>query len=226
MARGRLRLGLGNRNVCGQPPSPRYVARVDPLRELCGFSAALERLLAAPDEPAFEAAWEAVDLQQLGWEALAHARRANTEALEPALAEVDRRLLAVLERARAFLDPHVVTFRVAELERWQHAAAAALVGVAGAGGLDVLARPLELLAVRLRQPVQVVENHRIVAGVVVAADEHRLDGQVGVAQDTPGHADLGYRRVGVRLAGGPAELLVLPYEGARDDARGTAGGKT
>jgi len=93
---------------------------VDPLRELCGFSAALERLLAAPDEPAFEAAWEAVDLQQLGWEALAHARRANTEALEPALAEVDRRLLAVLERARAFLDPHVVTFRVAELERWQN----------------------------------------------------------------------------------------------------------
>ena len=122
--------------MCGQPPSPRYVARVDPLRELCGFSAALERLLAAPDEPAFEAAWEAVDLQQLGWKALAHARRANTEALEPALAEVDRRLLAVLERARAFLDPHVVTFRVAELERWQHAAAAALVGARwGVAGL-------------------------------------------------------------------------------------------
>src|SRR5437879_2759056 len=136
LARGRLRLGLRNRNVCGQPPSPRYVARVDPLRELCGFSAALERLLAAPDEPAFEAAWEAVDPQQLGWEALAHARRANTEALEPALAEVDRRLLAVLERARAFLDPHVVTFRVAELERWQHAAAAALVGARwGVAGL-------------------------------------------------------------------------------------------
>jgi len=109
---------------------------VDPLRELCGFSAALDRLLAAPDEPAFEAAWEAVDLQQLGWEALAHARRANTEVLEPALAEVDRRLLAVLERARAFLDPHVVTFRVAELERWQHAAAAALVGARwGVAGL-------------------------------------------------------------------------------------------
>ncbi|PYO41875.1 MAG: hypothetical protein DMD29_04415 [Gemmatimonadetes bacterium] len=109
---------------------------MDPLRELCGFSAALERLLAAPDEPAFEAAWEAVDPQQLGWEALAHARRANTEALEPALAEVDRRLLAVLERARAFLDPHVVTFRVAELERWQHAAAAALVGARwGVAGL-------------------------------------------------------------------------------------------
>jgi len=122
--------------VCGQRPAPRYVARVDPLRELCGFSAALERLLAAPDETGFEAAWQAADLQQLGWEALAHARRADTEALEPALAEVDRRLLAVLERARAFLDPHVVTFRVAELERWQHAAAAALVGARwGVAGL-------------------------------------------------------------------------------------------
>src|SRR5258708_23204312 len=34
----------------------------------------------------------------------------------------------MLERCRAFPDPHVVTFRVPELERWQHAAAAALVG--------------------------------------------------------------------------------------------------
>jgi len=109
---------------------------VDPLRKLCGFSAALERLLAAPDEAAFESAWESLDLQQLGWEALALARRANTETLEPVLAEVDRRLLAVLERTRTFLDPHVVTFRVADLERWQHAAAAALVGARwGVAGL-------------------------------------------------------------------------------------------
>ena len=109
---------------------------MDQLRKLCGFSAALERLLAAPDEPAFEAAWETLELQQLGWESLALARRANSEALEPALAEVDRRLLAVLERTRAFLDPHVVTFRVADLERWQHAAAAALVGARwGSAGL-------------------------------------------------------------------------------------------
>jgi hypothetical protein len=109
---------------------------VDLLRKLCGFSAALERLLAAPDEATFESAWESLDLQQLGWEALALARRANTETLEPALAEVDRRLLAVLERTRTFLDPHVATFRVADLERWQHAAAAALVGARwGVAGL-------------------------------------------------------------------------------------------
>src|SRR2546425_6270206 len=42
--------------------------------------------------------------------------------------QVDRRLLAVLDRCRAFLDRHLATFRVPELERWQHAAAAALVG--------------------------------------------------------------------------------------------------
>src|SRR6266849_10775393 len=78
------------------------------IQQLCGFAAALERLLSARD----------------------------ADALEPALAEVDRRLLAVLERSRALLDPHIVTFRVPELERWQHAAAAALVGARwGVAGL-------------------------------------------------------------------------------------------
>ena len=105
-------------------------------RRLCGFSATLERLLAARDAAAFEAEWIAQDVQRVGWEALALARQANTEALEPVLAEVDRRLLAVLERCRAFVDSHVVTFRVPELERWQHAAAAALVGARwGVAGL-------------------------------------------------------------------------------------------
>ncbi|HYS21027.1 MAG TPA: hypothetical protein VEO73_08055, partial [Gemmatimonadales bacterium] len=105
-------------------------------RRLCAFSAALERVLAARDAAAFEAEWITQDLQQVGWEALALARQANTEALEPVLAQVDRRLLAVLERCRAFVDSHLVTFRVPELERWQHAAAAALVGARwGVAGL-------------------------------------------------------------------------------------------
>jgi hypothetical protein len=109
---------------------------MDAIRGLCGFAAGLERLLAARDADALDATWESLELSQLGWEALALARRADTEALEPALAQVDRRLLAVLERCRAFLDPHVVTFRVPELERWQHAAAAALVGARwGVAGL-------------------------------------------------------------------------------------------
>ncbi|HEV8303449.1 MAG TPA: hypothetical protein VGQ25_00695 [Gemmatimonadales bacterium] len=109
---------------------------MDAIRQLCGFAAGLERLLAVKDADALDATWEALELSQLGWEALALARRADTETLEPALAQVDRRLLAVLERCRALLDPHVVTFRVPELERWQHAAAAALVGARwGVAGL-------------------------------------------------------------------------------------------
>jgi hypothetical protein len=106
------------------------------IRLLCGFTAALERLLTARDAAELDSLWDELNLGQLGWEALALARRANTERLEPALAELDRRLLAVLERSRAFLDPHIVTFRVPELERWQHAAAAALVGARwGVAGL-------------------------------------------------------------------------------------------
>jgi len=109
---------------------------MEAIRQLCGFAAALEHLLVAENAAKLEAMWDELSLGQLGWEALALARRANTEALEPALAEVDRRLLAALERCRAFLDPHIVTFRVPELERWQHAAAAALVGARwGVAGL-------------------------------------------------------------------------------------------
>src|SRR3989475_7770385 len=75
---------------------------------------------------------------------LALARRADAAdappapraPLERALDQVDRRLLAVLDRCRAFLDRHLATFRVPELERWQHAAAAALVGARwGVAGL-------------------------------------------------------------------------------------------
>jgi hypothetical protein len=109
---------------------------MDAIRQLCGFAAALERLLGARDAAALDATWEELNLGQLGWEALARARRANTETLEPALTQVDRRLLAALERCRAFLDPHIVTFRIPELERFQHAAAAALVGARwGVAGL-------------------------------------------------------------------------------------------
>lgn len=109
---------------------------MDAIQRLCGFAAGLERLIAARDAAELETTWNDLDLGQLGWEALALARRADTEAFEPALTEVDRRLLALLERCRSFLDPHIITFRVPELERWQHAAAAALVGARwGVAGL-------------------------------------------------------------------------------------------
>ena len=102
---------------------------MDAVLRVCRFAAALERLLVARDEATFEVTWTMQDLDRLGWDALALARRAEMLALEPALAQVDRRLLALLERSRGFLERHVQTFRVPELERWQHAAAAALVGV-------------------------------------------------------------------------------------------------
>jgi hypothetical protein len=97
-------------------------------RALYRLAGALEQLLVAPDAALFEKTWEAASLDLLAWEALGLARRADAGAVEPALHQVDRRLLAVLERCRAFPDLHLVTFRVPELERWQHAAAAALVG--------------------------------------------------------------------------------------------------
>src|SRR5437588_754109 len=112
------------------------LVQMEPSRALYRFAGALEPLLVAPDAAAFERAWDAAHLDRLAWEALALARRANSAALEPALHAVDRRLLAVLERCRSFLDPHLVTFRVPELERCQHAAAAALAGARwGVAGL-------------------------------------------------------------------------------------------
>jgi hypothetical protein len=109
---------------------------MDARRRLGGFIAGLERLLGAGDGAEFERTWTALDLQEAGDAALAVARRADTEALAAALAELDRRLLAVLRRCRAFADPHLATFRIPALERWQHAAAAALVGARwGVAGL-------------------------------------------------------------------------------------------
>src|SRR5512145_3533177 len=91
------------------------------------FLAGLDALLAARDAAAFEAVWEERALQRRAWEALALARRESSPTLAPVLEAVDRRLLAVLDRGAALLDLHIATFRVPEIERWQHAAAAALV---------------------------------------------------------------------------------------------------
>ena len=134
---------------------------MDAIRQLCGFAAGLERLLTARDAAALDATWEELNLGQVGWEALALARRANTETLEPALTQVDRRLLAVLERCRAFLDPHIVTFRIPELERFQHAAAAALVGARwGVAGLrTVIADTQAPLARRYFAFLALAERH-------------------------------------------------------------------
>jgi len=168
-------------------------------RALYRLAGALEQLLAAPDPALFEKTWEAASLDLLAWEALGLARRADAGAVEPALHQVDRRLLAVLERCRAFPDLHLVTFRVPELERWQHAAAAALVGARwGIAGLrtviaDTAApfgrRYFAFLALAERHPdgawplferylVTPGAHHAFVAAAVEAARYH------------PGHSDV------------------------------------
>ncbi len=133
-------------------------------RPLHAFAVALEDVLGAPDVPTLEAAWDRTELQTLGWDAVAAARRDAPLGLEVVLARIDRLLLALLQRARASSDTHVVTFRVPELERWQHATAAALVGVRwGVAGLrTVIAdasaplgrRYFAFLALAERHPLQ------------------------------------------------------------------------
>jgi len=105
------------------------------------FAAALRRLLHAHGPEEFEAVWGAERLEDLGWDALGRAWRADAGRWERALDEADGLLLRLLDRLpvlAASAEPaavHVRTFREPELERLQHATAAALVaqrfGVAG-----------------------------------------------------------------------------------------------
>src|SRR5438105_3289729 len=172
---------------------------MEPSRALYRFAGALDPLLVAPDAAAFERAWDAAHLDRLAWEALALARRANSAALEPALHAVDRRLLAVLERCRSFLDPHLVTFRVPELERCQHAAAAALAGARwGVAGLRTViadtAAPLgrryfAFLALAERHPEgawPLFERYLVTPG----AHHAFVAAAVEAARFYPGHADV------------------------------------
>jgi hypothetical protein len=173
--------------------------RVETSGSLYRFAGALEGLLAAPDAAAFEQAWEKAQVDRLAWEALGDARRPDSEALEPALHQVDRRLLAALQRCRAFADPHVVTFRVPELERWQHAAAAALVGARwGIAGLrTVIAdtgaplgrRYFAFLAMAERHPEgawPLFERYLVTPG----AHHAFVAAAVEAARYYPGHADV------------------------------------
>ncbi|HUL48474.1 MAG TPA: hypothetical protein VLT79_00525 [Gemmatimonadales bacterium] len=168
------------------------------LRLLCRLVGALDRLLTACDPAEFEAVWTREALGQLGWEALTLARRAPAEALEFTLAQLDRRLLVVLERSRTFLDPHVATFRVPELERWQHAAAAALVGARwGIAGLrTVIADTQAPLARRYFAFLGLAERHPPAAWPVFeryiltpGAHHAFVAAAVEAARYYPGHTD-------------------------------------
>src|SRR5437016_5352961 len=172
---------------------------VNVVQSLCRFAAALQQLLAARDSAAFERVWDALGLDRLAWDALALARRADTDAVEPALAQVDRLLLAVLDRCRAFLDRHLVTFRVPELERWQHAAAAALVGARwGVAGLrTVIADTQAPLGRRYFAFLGIAERHPDAAWplferylVTPGAHHAFVAAAVEAARYYPGHADV------------------------------------
>src|SRR5436309_11477699 len=194
----------GFQTVCTTSPlASRTGARsfkgVNVVQSLCRFAAALQQLLAARDSAAFERVWDALGLDRLAWDALALARRADTDAVEPALAQVDRRLLAVLERCRAFLDRHLVTFRVPELERWQHAAAAALVGARwGVAGLrTVIADTQAPLGRRYFAFLSLAERHPDAAWplferylVTPGAHHAFVAAAVEAARYYPGHADV------------------------------------
>jgi hypothetical protein len=179
-------------------------------RRLYRFAGALEPLLAARDAEAFERAWETMRLDRLAWEALTLARRGEARVLEAALHEVDRRLLAVLERCRTFLDPHVVTFRVPELERWQHAAAAALVGARwGVAGLrTVIADTGAPLARRYYAFLALAERHP--EGAWPLFERYLV---------TPGahHAFVAAAVEAARYYSGHAELLVRLFQRIRGD---------
>ena len=168
-------------------------------RALYRLAGALDQLLGAPDPAGFESAWEAASLDLLAWEALGLARRGDSGPLETALHQVDRRLLAVLERCRAFADLHLVTFRVPELERWQHAAAAALVGARwGIAGLrTVIADTAAPSGRRYFAFLALAERHPdgawpLFARYLVTPGAHHafVAAAVEAARYYPGHSDV------------------------------------
>jgi hypothetical protein len=97
------------------------------------FAEALRRLSAAQTAARLEALWRTWEVPAVGWEAVARARRRDVQRWEPALREVDALLLELLRRVPLLAVAHepvavrVRTFRLPELERLQHATAAALV---------------------------------------------------------------------------------------------------
>lgn len=99
----------------------------------CRFAEALRTVLAERTPHGVEARWEVLDIERLGWQALARARRPDVTGWESALDEVDGLLLRLLDRLPVFAaepGPHgdrFLTFRLPALERLQHATAAGLV---------------------------------------------------------------------------------------------------
>jgi len=172
---------------------------LDILESLYRFAGALDPLLAAPDARTLEASWTAEHLDVFAWDALDRARAAATASTAHVLAVVDQRLLALLERTRGLVDPHFVTFRVPELERWQHATAVALTGARwGQAGLHTVATDTRApLARRYYALLALAERHPPNAWPLFERYLRAPDGHyafVALAAEAaryyPGHTDL------------------------------------
>lgn len=132
------------------------------------FADALGQLLACLTARAFESRWETLDVDSLAWDAVGRAWCRDVRAWETVLDEADGLLLRLLDRVPLLggeRDPSAVrvrTFRLAALERMQHATAAALVAQRyGAAGLrTVLADEAAPLARRYYAFFALAERHR------------------------------------------------------------------
>ncbi|HEX9730165.1 MAG TPA: hypothetical protein VGA37_16845 [Gemmatimonadales bacterium] len=97
------------------------------------FAEAVRGLLSVSDAADIEACWGDTQLDSLGWRALAEARRSTDGRFEAVLDEIDGLLLRSLDRLPPLARSdgaaarRLRTFRIPELERLQHATAAALV---------------------------------------------------------------------------------------------------
>ena len=131
------------------------------------FAEALRALLKSRGPEEFDARWSAEHPDELGWDALPRAWRAETGAWERPLGESDGLLLRLLDRlprlagSEAQAAVHVRTFLAPALERLQHATAAALVAQRyGMAGLRwVVADEAAPLARRYFAFLAVAERH-------------------------------------------------------------------
>lgn len=111
--------------------------------------------------------WESVDLDALGWSALLEAWQQDAPAWETTLDEVDGLLLRLLDRLPVLVRDasgpvaHIEMFRIPQLERLQHATAAALVSqrFGPAGLVTVVKDALAPLARRYFAFLALAEHH-------------------------------------------------------------------
>ncbi len=97
------------------------------------FAEALRILLDSGSPSRLESCWDALSVEEMGWDVVSKARKQDLPRWDRILGEVDGLLLRLLDRMPDLAsgsrpaEVHVRTFRLPMLERLQHATAAALV---------------------------------------------------------------------------------------------------